>query len=617
MQATARWIVAILLAVALVLQVGYALTNTAPPIWDETGHTRAAQALLNIHSLADVSTAVRASLRYGLIYPLWLASIYGVAGENFYLARLVQGFVAVATLALMSLTAREAYRTHAGIITLVLGVLYLPFVATAARLLSETLAVFWLALALWLVARGLTRQDTRALFFAGIVTVLTGLTRPTLQAMFVAVGVGIFAALWLGKQPLRCGLWFVAGVALVILPFLLLTRITIGRATLSGSVSPFEGIFVGNYVPDGGYPTDARSFLHEYPQPEFDSARAENRAPKDIDFARATVQVAARDPVGFGLLQARKLYDQWRAPFNDFEIAFGLPYAFQQIFHPLVVLMGAVGALAFLRRQPITLVFVVGWLYVIVTNLIVPVERRYAFPGIPFALVLAGAVGAEWVAVLEKRIPLDPALRIAMLIVSLSALLLFGISTWANGQNNQNEMPLAAGTQVESRFTLPDDVKAYTTAALLIDAVELERNQVRVIQNSQPLEARPHVNQVLKNSTYATLLERRGIKPDQIRQWFRFDLDPRVLAPNAPLQVHIDGAATLVLDSRARTSPIILPALDSLEPNSNTSLYKYLADDDYRIPRNVELTPTVNSPAPRYRILLVLKRVDGTQHTIW
>jgi 4-amino-4-deoxy-L-arabinose transferase-like glycosyltransferase len=617
MQATARRIVPILLAVALVLQVGYALTNTQPPIWDETGHTRAAEALLNIHSLADVSAAVRASLRYGLIYPFWLASIYGVMGENFFFARLAQVLVSVATLALMSLAAREVYGKRAGIVTLAAGVLYLPFVATSARLLSETLAVFWLALALWLVARGLTRHDTRALFFAGAVTVLTGLTRPTLQALFVAVMLGVFAALWLSKQPLRRGLFFVAGVALVVVPFLLFTRVVIGRATLSGSVSPFEGIFVGNYVPDGGYPTDTRSFLHKYPQPEFDSVRAQDQAPKDIDFVRVTVQVAARDPLGFILLQARKLYDQWRAPFNDFEINFGLPYRLQEIFHALVISMGAVGALAFGRRKPYTFVFVAGWLYVIVTNLIVPVERRYAFPGIPFALILAGAVGGEWIAVIRNRTRLDTAMRLAILIVFVGALLLFGISAWTTDEGNKNETALSAGAKAEALFSLPDGFKEITNAELFIDAVNLETHHVRVTQNNQPLDARLRANRVFQNSTYATLLERRGIGPNQIRQWFRFQLDPGVLKPNAPLQVEIDGAPTLVRDTREAASTVVLPALDSQEPNSNTSLYKYLADNDYRIPRRIELTTNSNQPAPRYRILLVLTRTDGTQQILW
>lgn len=613
-----------MLAVAVVFQVSYALSNSAPPIWDEMGHTRAANALRSIQSLNDVPDAIRASLRYGLVYPLWLASVYSAAGENFVLARVLQGLVSVATLALLYLTARELYGRRAGIVTLAAGVLYLPFVATAARLLSETLAVFWLALALWLIARGLTRDSARTLFLAGSVAVLTAMTRPTLQMMFVALGVGVFAALRLRRQKLQRGWFFVAGAALIILPVLLFTRVAIGRATLSGSVSPFEGIFVGNYIPDGGYPTDARSFERVYPQPEFDSLRAENRNPKDIDFARVTLEGAARDPLGFILLQARKFYDQWRAPFNDFEIGFGLPYSFQEVFHPLIILLGAVGALAFWKRQPVTVVLLLGWLYVIFTNLIVPVERRYAFPGVPVALILAGATVDEFISVAARRARWDATFRIASAIVLGAAFVLYIIFTFSGGAQNAREVVIAPGEKAEVTFLLPADTATYRQASFYIDAQALDPGQVRV-RGIQPVELQLRENRIFENATYATLLERQGRTPNDISQWYRFDFDPRAV-PDSELTLTIDGPARLAEDDAAVQAVLgpVLPALDSLEPNSNTSLYKYLADRDFRIPRLYMVESRYERPGqqvkPRtsfYRIVLVLTRDDGAQRIRW
>lgn len=609
--ATARWIILILLAVALVVQIGYALTNHAPPIWDETGHTRAANALQNIHSLSEVPDAIRASLRYGLIYPLWLATIYSIAGENFFLARMLQGVIAVATLGLLFLAAREMDGKRASLLTLALSVLYLPFVATAARLLSETLAVFWLALALWLIVRGFKRNDALTLFFAGIVTVLAGLTRPTLQMMFLALTIGLFAALWLSKQPLRRGFSFAAGVLILVIPFLILTRVTIGRATLSGSVSPFEGIFIGNYIPDGGYPTDARSFLHEYPQPEFDQVYAEHRAPKDMDFARVTLQGAERDPLDFLLLQARKLYDQWRAPFNDFQIDFAVPYAFQESIHALIILLGAIGALAFWKRQPMTIVLTVGWLYIIATNLIVPVERRYAFPGIPFALILAGASLDQIIAIGMRRKPMNRMLLAAVVIVVTAAIALFAI--YQSSKPSQDRIALS-DSSAEISFALPANADQFTDGSLYVDGMNVSENAVRAQQNDQPVRMAPAKNLMFENSTYATLLERRGLVSQNVPQWFRFDFDLRAFQSNSDLRVFIDAPAIVTRDS-ASQSRVVLPALDSFEPNNNTSLYKYLADGDYRIPRAYSVD--ANSSDSPYRVLLVLERADGTQEILW
>ncbi len=612
--ATARRIVWFLLAAALAIQIGYALNNQAPPIWDETGHTRATLGLLNVHSFADAGAALRAALRYGLIYPLWLASIYAPAGENFFLARLLQGIVAVGALAFLYLGARTAYGKRAGIATLTLGVLYLPFAATAARLLSETLALFWLTGALWLAVRGVKRDDARALLLAGFVSVMVGLTRPTLQMLFVALAVGVFAALWLNQQKLRGGAFFVAGVCLAVIPFLLFTGLTLGRATLSGSVSPFEGIFVGNYIPDGGYPTDTRSFLHEYPQPEFAYVRAAQRAPQSADFARVTWQVAARDPFGFSLLQARKLFDQWRAPFNDFEIDFGMPYAFQEIVHALVILLGAVGALAFWKKQPLTLIPAMGWLYLIAANLIVPVERRYALPGIPFALMLAGPAVENLAAVAARQTKLTSTFVWALASVGVGALILFGAF-----QFNRPAAPQAALTEnrtVEIALRVPAALDEFTQAALYVDGKQLEANALRARQDNRELALPICQNRVFENSVYATLLERRGRAASDIAQWFCFDLDLGALAPNSELRVSIRGPAVLT-QAPFQNGLNNLPALDTFQPNNNTSLYKYLADDDFRIPRVYALDAADKISDSPYRVLLVLTRADGTQKILW
>ena len=607
-----RWGVWFLLGVALAVQLGYALTNDAPPIWDETGHARAANSLLEIHSWDELAPAVRASLRYGIVYPLWLASVYGASGGNYFLARIMQGVIAVALLAFLYLAARETFGKRAGLLTLACGVLYLPFVSTAARLLSETFAMFWFACALWLLARGLKRGSMRALFLAGMTTVLTGLTRPTLQLLFMALGIGVVVALWGCQQPLRRVFFYIAGTLALLVPFLLFTYLLFGRATLSGTVNPAEGIFVGNYIPDGGYPTDARSFDHAYPQPEFANVRAEKRAPTASDFARVTIQVARQDPAGLMLLQARKLYDQWRAPFNDFEISFGIPYTFQIVWHAIIILLGAVGAIVFFRRQPLTRVWVVGWLYIIFTNLLVPVERRYAFPGILVALLLAGGMLDLGINVITRREKFDRTLGLAIAAVALGAVLLFGIFNL--NRPTETRVWLAPNARAQIAFQIPADSR-FTDAAFYVDGTALAADSVRAEQAGKPISLQMQPNDIFQNATYAQLLQRQGKSSSELPQWFRFVFDPNALSGDSPLVVSITGPAALTRKDNA--AKVRLPALDSLKPNSNTSLYKYLADGDYRIPRALSPDATIDTEGSPYRVLLRLTRDDGKQIILW
>lgn len=128
------------------------------------------------------------------LYALFLGAVYRAGGGN-VTARFVQLALALATLALVFLTARAAFGARVGRATLVAGAAYLPTAFYATQLLSEILFTFLLVSAAYVlyvtmknVEAGLWRYAA-----AGVLLGLAGLTRGV--ALTVALGFALYILL--------------------------------------------------------------------------------------------------------------------------------------------------------------------------------------------------------------------------------------------------------------------------------------------------------------------------------------------------------------------------------------------------------------------------------------
>ena len=93
------------------------------------------------------------------LYPYLLGIIYAVAGRDLLLVRLVQIVIGSASCALLGLAGgAPVLATRAGIVAGLMLALYAPAIFFDGLLQKSVLDVFFVCLALWLIAKALTAE---------------------------------------------------------------------------------------------------------------------------------------------------------------------------------------------------------------------------------------------------------------------------------------------------------------------------------------------------------------------------------------------------------------------------------------------------------------------------
>jgi tetratricopeptide (TPR) repeat protein len=190
------------------------------------------------------------------LYPYFLGTIYAVAGRHLLLVRVLQAIVGAAACVLLSLAGRRLFSHRTGLAAGLILALYAPAIFFDGLIQKSVLDVFFVCLALYLVARILTvrlKPDG-------------GIARPDLNWMTLGLTIGglsltrenaivftvVIAAWALWCSP-RTAAAFLAGVALVILPVAI--RNTVVGGGFYVTTSQFgPNFYIGNNPQsDGSY----------------------------------------------------------------------------------------------------------------------------------------------------------------------------------------------------------------------------------------------------------------------------------------------------------------------------------------------------------------------------
>lgn len=242
------------------------------------------------------------------LYPLFIALLYGVGGENTLLLRLAQAVVSTATCAFCYALAARIGGVRAGIFAAVLSALYPFFIFFSAVLMAETLLLFFVAVALWQAQRFTAQPDLRRAAELGFVFALSALCKPVLL-------------LWL---PLCCAIWWrevaLGAVAkarcLFVLAIVLLCTVlpwTLRNAHISGHFVPISSnmginLLVGHEEGATGVYRDGVDYwrlMEEVSHGESDPVL------RDATVARRMLSRIAGDPIRALSLAARKVLLLW------------------------------------------------------------------------------------------------------------------------------------------------------------------------------------------------------------------------------------------------------------------------------------------------------------------
>ena len=146
------------------------------------------------------------------LYPYLLGVIYAITGRHLLLVRIVQTLIGSASCTLLALAAARLFSRRAGLAAGLMLALYAPAIFFDGLLQKSVLDVFFVCLALWLIAKALN-----VWFFLGLTMGGLALTRENALVFIIVILVWIVLE---AKGPgllKRTGL-FLAGLAIVLVP---------------------------------------------------------------------------------------------------------------------------------------------------------------------------------------------------------------------------------------------------------------------------------------------------------------------------------------------------------------------------------------------------------------
>src|SRR5947199_973028 len=215
------------------------------------------------------------------LYPYFLGLLYAIGGRHLLLVRVVQAFVGSAACVLLGLAARRLFSVRAGLAAGLMLALYAPAIFFDGLIQKSVLDVFFVCLALWLIAR---------------ITAITAeqQSHQLMPRRWLALGLGlgglsltrenalVFIAVILGWAILRFGVRaaavFTLGVVIVMLPVAARTSMVGGGFYVTTSQFG-TNFFIGNHRgADGTY----QSLRYGRGAPEYERQDAAELAESEL-----------------------------------------------------------------------------------------------------------------------------------------------------------------------------------------------------------------------------------------------------------------------------------------------------------------------------------------------
>ena len=213
-----QWGIA-LFALAAAMRLGYASLGMEVPAQDTPDYDEIAANLLAGEGFVARENWFGYDMRSwrAPLYPGFLAGVYGLFGFSHGAVKIAQSFLGAATAVTVYATAR-AICPQAALIAGVAASLYMPLVASASEVMTETLFAFLLVLALYLSIS--TRLPAGAggprLMAVGVAIGFAALTRPVALVLWP---VEMLHSQFTGGGRWRRCLWITLGVAATVVPW--------------------------------------------------------------------------------------------------------------------------------------------------------------------------------------------------------------------------------------------------------------------------------------------------------------------------------------------------------------------------------------------------------------
>ena len=428
---------------------------------DQVGYRRLAEVLATTGKFTKAPDAPQFSPEVirTPVYPLFVATIYKVAGTGQVPVALAQTALFAAICVLVYTIARRVAGERVAIVAATATALFPPIPYFGALVMTEVWTTFLFTLSIWMAIRALETKSLASFAALGIVLALTGLSRPVFFLFpfaLAAVGLVIFPLAGVKNGPsLRAWATLCAAAMVTLLPWFAYNYVTLGRFTISPAGGVGRGLWEGQWqatwsgslqkeLTNVAEATDDRAVLDEriraiaarehtsaapmleyvhqwqdirliWTAPEDPFERITARIKADREYQRVAIENLKREPIlHIAKRLARGLGVLWigQIPFRYSEIDSVPPLVRQLCYaiQALLLLVACAGAVVLFRRgfAVQSLILATPIVYITVVHFWLLKEARQSLPVQPVLLILATFGLAAFIGLTRGSLPFEP-----------------------------------------------------------------------------------------------------------------------------------------------------------------------------------------------------------------
>ena len=408
------------------------------------------------------------------LYPYFLGVLYSIAGRSLLLVRLVQAAIGSASCVLVGLAVSRLISRRAGIAAGLMLALYAPAIFFDGMLQKSVLDVFFVSLAIWLIARIVEvrlKPDLLWLWLGLAIGALSVTRENAIVFIIVIVGWALFSP----ANRFRNTALLVVGLAIVLVP--VAARNTFVGGQFFITTSQFgPNFYIGNNPKAEGtyaslrYGRGAPEYERQDATELAELALARRLSPGEVSsyWTDRALQFITSQPAAWARLIAKKaallvnrtemVDTEDQATYADWSLMLRVlgPFTHFGVLIPLAVLGMVV---TWPRRSRLSIIYALLGAYA-VSVVLFYVFARYRYPLVPLLIVFAAAGGVELLSVLKlaRRVEASPRARWSSIAAIVAAATL--AANWpllnTNHMRAVTENNLGAALQAERRYDEAD-----------------------------------------------------------------------------------------------------------------------------------------------------------------
>jgi len=322
-----------------------------------------------------------------VLFPLVLSGVYAIFGRRVLAPQMLQCLLGALTCGFTYLLGREMFSRRAGILAGVGAAIFPQLIYYCGTLTTETLHVFLLTCAVFLLFTGYKREAGVAWWFAGGVMLgLAALARSAMLGLVPLVGFWLMIATKKKRAAVVRFALVALGTSAAILPWVVRNYTVFGRVVPATTEGGYTFWVTNNLKATGG----GECFLPE------DTRAFEGLGELEADrlFYRMGLEFIRKNPGRFARLAAAKFVRLWRPWPHASDVGLTNAVIGGISFVPVLGLAIAGAMIAWRRRRDLLIFYCLIGYTTIVYSLYMAVTR-YRAPLMPALLVMAGFTAAR------------------------------------------------------------------------------------------------------------------------------------------------------------------------------------------------------------------------------